>query len=223
MFDIKEYYYNYQYRGAGIGEEISEFDEDVTSAIDSLTGNRLDSIYLRDRYKYQQGMVEIIHPSLVYPKSSSLLLTADKIRYLLSFYPHKTGLVNIEKIVVRPKYTAVGDVELISLYLRRKRVLVLYLFHPHFYRISDSSFNSFNETGSFDLAHMRSASISDKRLPVTGSQSELYIHPLWYIISLVEHDDTDRVDKFLIKRSQVYMNLSETLNDISYFYSQHGY
>ncbi len=223
MFDIKEYYFNYQYNNSGLGQDISDFEDDVSSAIDSLLNSRMDDLYLRDTYKHQHGKVEIVFPSLSYPKSSSLMLTPDKIRYLLSFYPHKANLENTEKIVLRPHYTSVGDIELISLYLRKKGVLVVYLFHPHFYRIAESDFTGATQNGDVDLSSIKKAYFSGNRSPVSGTSSELYIHPLWYMLSLIERDETDAVDKFFIKRSQMHINLNESLNDISSFFTRNGY
>lgn len=222
MFDIKDYYNNYQYKASELGHDITEIDEDVSDSISQLVNNRFDRLYIRDRYKYQNTSVEIIFPGISYIKSSSLILSPDKIRYLLSFYPNKSDLKNIARIVVRPRFVEIGNIELISLYLRKKGILVIYLFHPHFYRVSNSKFNSYAEFIHSDFDKLKTSTLLSSKAQ-KSSQSEIYIHPLWYMLSLVEQEESSAIDKFFIKRQQMNDAIYEALNDISFFYSQHGY
>ena len=100
MFDIKEYFDNdYKTRER---RDIVNIDDDITHDITSLLSSRFDSLYRRDRYKHENTVIEIIHPSLQYPGNNSLLLNPDRVRYLLSFYPAKEDFANIDKIVLRP-------------------------------------------------------------------------------------------------------------------------
>src|SRR3990172_4288976 len=134
MFDIRDYFEN-EYKLSGVRPDIVNIDDDISHDITNLLSNRFSSLYRRGRDKQPGSGGEINYSSLRYPENTRLLLNPDRIRYLLSFYPHKADFCRVDKIVMRPRYIEIGNVELISLYLRRKKILVLYLFHPHFYKM----------------------------------------------------------------------------------------
>lgn len=219
MFDIKEYFEN-DYK-TGDRRDIVNIDDDITHDITSLLSSRFDSLYRRDRYKHEGTVIEIIHPALQYPGGNSLLLNPDRVRYLLSFYPAKEDFGNIDKIVLRPRFIEVGSIELVSLYLRRKRILVLYLFHPHFYRMKYGEGDA--AAGDDDRAEILMQDRLTDDTVRRDNDSDIYVHPLWYLLSIVKQGDDDIVDKFFIKKDAPNDRMYEILNDTSLYYSRHGY
>ena len=219
MFDIREYYgLEHPHRNAG--HEIADIDEDVSNDINRLVLDRFSSLYRRDRYKHTGGVIEIIHPAIHYPGGHSVLLGPDRIRNLLSFYPHPEDLAQVDKIVVRPRYVEIGSIELVSLYLRKKKILVLYLCHPHFYRVR------FHSAGEDQTAQRLEVIMNDRLTNDTVRREDeggLSVHPLWYFLSLVRHSESDTVDKFFIKKEIASSRIYELLHDVSHYFSRHGY
>ena len=130
MFDIREYYNCSGASRQGIDSEILEIDTDLASDIDILISDKKGSLYITDRYKNRDFSIDIIYPELGYPGNQTLIMTPDRLRFLLSFYPYKGDLEKVEKIVLRPRYVEAGNIELAALYLKKKKILVLYLTHP---------------------------------------------------------------------------------------------
>ncbi len=222
MFDIKDYYNNYDNSLSDTGQDTANINEDISDDIDTILSERFESLYDRDRYKYIHGSIDIIYPKLVFPGGSTLLITPDKVRYLLSFYPTKSDFTSIDKIVLRPRFIEVGNIQLVSLYLRKKKIIVLYLCHPHFYSISNAKFNRYAEFISIDLEKIMQKKLIS-RSTENRDDTELYVHPLWYIISLINPSSDGSIDKFFIKKESMNSTVYETLNDISFYYSRHGY
>ncbi len=222
MFDIKEYFDN-DYKTKNIRRDIVDIDDDIAYDINTLLSGRFDSLYRRDRYKHNDSVIEIIYPDLQFPGNNNFILNPDRVRYLLSFYPNKSDFHHIDKIVIRPRFIEVGNIELVSLYLRRKKILVLYLFHPHFYRMRyprvDDQDRRAGEPVSEDVLKDR---LTDNTI-VKDDSDEVYVHPLWYLLSIVSHGNDDRIDKFFIKKDALNDRIYEIMNDISFYYSRHGY
>lgn len=233
MFDIKEYYQDSKHTPKNTWDNFSDIEEDIAKDVDSMLTNRFDNLYLRDRYKNNDVSMDIIYPRLSYPGNKSLVISPDKIRFLLSFYPDKESLTFIEKLVIRPRYIEIDNVELVSLYLGMKKILVLYLTHPFYYRLEDEGENK--KFVSSDIQNF----IKTKLL---GSKSEsretgkIKAHPLWYIISTLSHTagTSDigtsspgyfdrKIDKFFVRRGSIENATYQNLNDISLYYSRHGY
>ncbi|MCP4134925.1 MAG: hypothetical protein GY754_28380 [bacterium] len=236
MFDIREYYQNSKNNPPDVEYNMAEIESDISYDIDSLLNDRFDKLYMRDSYRHEEGTIEIISPKLMYPNNKSLLLAPDRIRFLLSFYPKRTGLKNIERIVLRPRYIEVGNIELLSLYMKQKKILVLYLYHPHSYTIQAEKFR--NNDKSDEFVPIDIEQIMDKKLPTrlheqeespeveeTGEKKpkKVEVPPLWYILSTISPAEDDQIDKFFIKKSLVNNEVYEILNDISFYYSRHGY
>jgi len=219
MFDIREYY---DYYPAENNETVGDIDNEIAYDIENLLKNRFEKLYQRDRYRYNENSIDIIYPKLGYPGSPSLISGPDKIRNLLSFYPHKSDLMNVDKIVLRPRFIEIGSIELVSLYLRKKKIIVLYLYHPHYYRVDSSKFSRYREFISIDLEK-----IMDFKQGTTWSDadrgSDLHIHPLWYILSVISNGNDDIIEKFFIKKENRNQKVYEILNDVSFYYSRHGY
>ena len=220
MFDIKEYYNEDKFES--LRQDIEDIDGDISFDVENILHNRLNSLYHVDRYKFLQRSVDIIYPRLMYPGNSGVILTPDRVRFLLSFYPNKNDFENIEKILIKPKYIEIANVELVSLYLRRKKILVLYLCHPHLYRVNISKLRSYFE---FDVTsiekyignNLMSGSVEKKE------ESHIHVSPLWYILSLIYAADDDKIDKFMIRIENMNDALYGLLNDVSFFYTRHGY
>ena len=220
MFDIKEYFEEENKFSSG-SSDIVAIDEDIAHDINSLLSTRFDSLYRRDRYKHGTGVIDIIYPSLRYPGNNPAVLNPDRIRYLLSFYPQKSDLVHIDKIVMRPRYVEIGNIELVSLYLRRKKILVLYLCHPHFYKMRYAQDGDGDENG-VNLEEIMAGRLVDDSVR-RDENSDMCVHPLWYLLSVAGAGSDDLIDKFFIKKDTLGGGMYEILNDISFYYSRHGY
>lgn len=221
MFDIKDYLNGTDLITEPFQYDIEDLDSDLNDDIQHLLTNRFDRLYLTDRYRYGSKNIAIIHPSITYPKNQTLLLNADKIRYLLSFYPDKNALNKVNKIVLRPRYIEAGDIELVSLYLRDKGIIVMYLVHPHLYKVKSSMFSRYSDFISIDLESIAASKITGKKIK-KDDDTEIFIHPMWYVLSIIPDTKDNKIDKFFIRRRMDH-GRHETLNDISYFYSRHGY
>jgi hypothetical protein len=225
MFDIHEYYNeNVQnIESSDLQVEVGDIDEDISCDIDSLLKNRFSSLYLRDRFKKNKNTIELIYPRISYTHHRALLKSADHIRFLLSLYPYKSDLENIEKIVLKPRHVVLGSVELMSLYIRKKKIIVLYLHQPHMYRLHDSTMREYAEFMPMNIQSL----LKDGQITNTVNtqkKDELKIPPLWYIMSLIQSSNDDRIDKFFIKRDGKFSSrVSATLDEISFFYARHGY
>jgi hypothetical protein len=217
MFDIQEYYSEGRVRENGERIfSIEEVEEDISQDIDILLKNRFGRLYLTDRYKRLGRTIDIIYPALNYPEKRSLIMTADKVRFQLSLYPEKDHLENIDRVVLRPRFVEINSIELSSLYIRKDRILVLYLTHPHMYGRLQSAGTSASEFISVEL----------QNLSVAGrlQQARSGIHPLWHYISLIAGNDSGAaIDKFFIRKTPVNDADYRSLLDISYFFSRHGY
>ncbi len=221
MFDIKEYFDN-ERKVRDVRHDIVNIDDDIAHDITSLLSGRFDSLYKRDRYKHHDSVIEIIYPALQFPGNNNFILNPDRIRYLLSFYPNKSDFHHIDKIVIRPRFIEVGNIELVSLYLRRKRILVLYLFHPHFYRMKYPGRDAHDRAAEPNLDDLLKDRLTNDTI-LKDDSDEVYVHPLWYLLSIVTQGNDDRIDKFFIKKASLNGRIYEIMNDISFYYSRHGY
>ncbi len=222
MFDIKEYYRegSAPRQGGAMSTAISEIEEDLSFEIDRIIRNRFDNLYLKDLYRRAGSSIDIIYPRIAYPSSKALVRGPDQVRNLLSLYPHKSDLENVAKIVLRPRHVEFGDIELMALYMRQRRILVFYLHYPHSYEIENRSFGEYSELLPSDCC---GAVFGAAGAPKGPGDSPRRIPPLWYILSLISHSP-EGVDKFFIKRNPLEAReISSRLNEISFYYSRHGY
>jgi len=218
MFDFRDYS---EYRTMGdleIRAEVGDIDDDLSVDIDNMLKNRFSRLYLTDRFRRGANTVDIIHPALPYPGARSLQKGPNHVRFLLSLYPYAADLENIDKIVLRPRYVEMSDIEIMAIYLRKKRILVQYLHHPFFYDINDSKFRDYSEFKPLNLSQISNTQLIVK--PAPGETPAFKVPPLWYVMSIVSHGDDDRVDKFFLKRSGPP---DPRITEISFFYSRHGY
>lgn len=223
MFDIREYFSDYRETREvrDFSTEIGVIEEDIAADIESLLKSRFERLYLQDRFRYPRGGVDIICPRIPYPGGGrALLKSPDHLRFLLSLYPRRSDLENVEKIVLRPRHIEIANIELMSLYIRQKKILVLYLHYPHLYQVHESKFREYSELIPTDLARWGSIP------PVQGDEAGIKIPPLWYVLSLIAHSQDDRIDKFFVRvrrEERDERKILENLDEISFFYSRHGY
>ncbi len=224
MFDIRDYYREQVIGSAGGNDAlmIGDIEEDISFDIDSILMNRFDSLYRRDKFKHQSTGIDIIYPRVSFPGGKSLVKGPDHIRNLLSMYPSQSDLHNLEKVVLRPRHIDIGNIELMALYLRKKKILVMYLHHPHSYIPEHSKFNEYAEHAPFDEAAAvpPEAAGSIRTRPGTA----VTVPPLWYILSVVLASDENIIDKFFIRKDpSKTREISRELDEISFYFSRHGY
>ena len=53
--------------------------------------------------------------------------------------------------------------------------------------------------------------------------TDVFVHPLWYLLSTISHAGDDNIDKFFIKRKRPSDMMYEILNDVSFYFSRDGY
>lgn len=225
MFDIKEYFIDHPdyHDNFSLHLETEIIENDISADIDNLLKNRFDSLYLRDKLKNGSSGIEIIYPRVSYPGKKAFLKTSDHIRFLLSLYPLKSDYENVDKIVLRPRHIEIGNIELMSLYMRNRKILVLYLYSPHFYSIEDSKFRHYSELTAYHLPELVNKTIA-KDNSNRSQKTSLKVPPIWYILSIVSHSQENKMDKFFIKKGKEYpQKVSEVLDEISFYYSRHGY
>lgn len=215
MFDIREYYNGI---GHGIDYNMACIDDEIASDIDSLLLDRVGSLYLCDRYKHNDTIIEIIYPSLGYPGNQALLITPDRLRFLLSFYPFKGDYTKLKKIVIRPRYIEAGNIELAAIYLKKRKILVLYLTHPSFSAETTADNGRFV---SVNLENIMDTKVIEDSID-RGKQGGKIPH-FWDIIAVVNPDSDGEMERFFIKIERPVSAISSSLNDISHFYHRHGY
>jgi hypothetical protein len=219
MFDIREYYYSNTGKGQNIDNTISGIDDELVTDIDSLLLDRVGTLYLCDRYKNNDSIIEIIYPGTGYPGMQSLILSPDRIRFLLSFYPYKGDFSRVSKIVLRPRYFEAGNIELAAVYLKKRKVLVLYLTHP--FNLSENSDNG-SRFVSVNLENIMDSKVIEDSIDRSGKPGGK-IPYLWHVLSVISPEGETGMEKFFIRIDRVDPKIYNTLNDISHFYYRHGY
>lgn len=219
MFDIREYYYSNSGKGQNIDYTLSGIDDELVTDIDTLLLDRVGTLYLCDRYKSNDSIVEIIYPAAGYPGPQTLLLSPDRIRFLLSFYPYKGDLQRVSKIVLRPRYFEAGNIELAAIYLKKRKVLVLYLTHP--YNLPENSDDS-SRFVSVNLESIMDTKVIEDSIDRSGKPGGKVPY-LWHILSIISPEGVKDMEKFFIKIDRVDPGIYNSLNDISHYFYRHGY
>ncbi len=221
MFDIRDYYRDQKNPfDEDTSGSIGELEEDISHDIDNILRNRFDSPYLKDRFKHGHSVVEIIYPRISYQGGRSAMKGPDYVRSMLSLYPSKSDIENVEKIVLRPRHVEFADIELMALYLRRRRILVFYLHHPHVYPLTSARFMQYAELVPGTAAGALSGPDGRKG----AEKPEHGMPPLWYVLSMISPSSDASIDKFFVRTNP--HNQGETtrlIREISYYYSRHGY
>ncbi len=219
MYDIKEYYDSGD-SISGDSETLHDIETDIEKQIDSILKKNPYSLYNSELFKFENFNIEIIFPSILYNEGKNLISNPNKIRSLLSFYPEKDDLSKISKIVLRPKYVEINNTELAAIYIRKKRILILYLTQPYLYEINNSKFERYSKFLSIDLHHIMNKKLSDFDRP---SNLIIKIPQLWYCISTIDKEESNIIEKFFIKQNITDGKTFTDLSEISYFYSMQGY
>ncbi len=220
MFDIREYYNCSGGLNHGLDSEILEIDSDLLTDIDSLISDKKESLYITERYKARDFSVDIIYPELGYPGSQTVMITPDRLRFLLSFYPYKGDLAKVDKIVLRPRYIEAGNVELAALYFKKKKILVLYLTYPGGQSEEKDLNSRFISVGLQSIMDSKIIEDSIDRKNTSGAGK---IPLLWNILAVITPEGESEFDRFFIRRDRISNREYISLNDISYFYYRHGY
>ncbi len=217
MFDM----YDYELEKTG---EISsttgslDVEEDLNAVIEDITQNRRGKLYTSDIFKRGGRTIEILYPALGCPGSRPIARGPNHVRFLLSLYPYASDLESIEKIILRPRYVELDNIEIIALFFRRKKILVQYLHHPFYYETTGLRFHEYSEFTPIDLSKVHNTSLAVKS-PAT-SLKKLHIPPLWYVLSIIETSGEDLIDKFFLRREGP---IDSRLIETSFYYSRHGY
>ena len=206
MFDIQEYCNDEQ---RDTETQTKSLEEDISCDIDHLLKSRFQNLYARDRYKCGAKSIDIIHPLLVYPSGKrSLFITPDKVRFNLSIHPDKDNLGRIDRIIIRPRYIEINEIELAAIYLKKNQTMVLYLTHPH-------TLEQPEEFISVELTELTLKPPRDGK--VSGSPMNRYIS------IIAQQPAPAAIEKFFVKVTPVNDADYQILLDMSYFYSRHGY
>jgi hypothetical protein len=206
-----------EFRIPGPSQRFDSIDDEIFADIELVGKRRFSALYSTERYKYKKHSIEILVPKLDYTQKTVLLKDADHVRFLLSLYPDKRDLDCVEKIILRPRHIENNRIELMALFLRAKKTLVLYLFAPHAYDITASRAAEYNEFIPFDSARMIN------RANGSGRDSDMMVPPLLYIISMLGHSGNE-IDKFFVRaQDQGGDRVLVELDEISEFYRKNGY
>jgi len=193
-------------------------DDEIAADIDLVLLNRFAPLYRAERYKNRKHVIEILSPKIEYFESRRLMKNADQIRFLLSLYPEKRDLTAIDRIILRPRHIEAGRVELMALFLRKKKTLVHYLYVPHTYDIMKSQSAIYNEYLQFDVPRM-----INRQYHNADHDSDMMIPPLLYIISMLGSSGNE-VDKFFLRhKGSDSDDILSRLDEVSDFYAHQGY
>lgn len=202
---------------------LETIEDEISSDIDYLLRNQIDKLYTHDKFKSNGYCTDIISPKILYPGNRRLIKGPDYIKFLLSLYPCKNELDHLDRIILRPRHVEINETELLSLYLRREKILIIYLHRPHCYPVSESLYNEFSFFLPLRLMNFGSSEMVKSERKKSKRNCNV-IPPLWYIMSIISSSHENRIDKFFIKMNEKKgENFTEILDKISLFYSRIGY
>jgi hypothetical protein len=209
---------NFQNIRATRTRRLDSVDDEIEFELDLILRNPKQPLYKRDRYKHGRHTIDILSPKLELPVYRHLIKTADQIRFLISMYPEKKDLEIIDRILFRPRHIEAGGVELMALFLRSSRALVYYLHIPHTYDLLSGTAAAYNEFTPFNVIRMVNRTVNQ-----VPRESDMQIPSLLYVLSMITPEGNG-IDKFFAK-IEPHENGSTlaALDEISEFYTQHGY
>ena len=216
MFDISGINYN-----NSRSTLIEDIEVDVYYDINNLLSEKVHGLYKKDKFKCRENNINIIYPRYRFPEHKSSFKGPDSTRFLLSLYPFIEDLRKVENIILRPRYIEDEGTELVSLYIRREKIIVLYLHTPHSYHAE--KFILCNNSRFIDSAIF---GVETCILNTADENNRIIfqIPPLWYILSTIKLSDDDKIEKFFIKRDLDFNpGAIGKLSDISFQYSRLGY
>ncbi len=202
--------------------EIDDIEHDLSAEISSILKDRAGSLFLTDRFKCGRHCIDIIYPSLYYPGNRSLIEHPDRVRFLLSLYPAAGKLGNIDRIILKPRHVELSGVELMALYIRGERILVMYLHRPYLHPVAGGSIEDYSFIPFFISRYASGGGLWSGCLDSGGCVSS--IPALWHILSVISFAPDGRTDKFFLAcADDGSAAISESLENISSFYARRGY
>ncbi len=224
MFDIHEYYIEQQLLDSN-NSRLDPYDLPPISALEqdifSIIKHTPVSLYSTLTFKKHGHTITMYSPNKYCPFSGEFTINPDYFRFLLSVYPDFSDLNNISHLIFRPRFVESNNIQLVALYSPGQKSLLLYFSYPHTYSFNDHSFFNASSTD-FDIA-----SITDPHYLGTaagGDETILTIPPLFYIIKMIAQSTNITIDKYLLKlNSSIDAEKLLLLDEISFFYRQHGY
>jgi hypothetical protein len=206
-----------QFRIPGPAQRYDSIDDEILTDIEFVNKRRFASLYHCERYKHKRHTIEILLPKLEYETKTPFLKSADHMRFLLSLYPEKHDLSALNRIIIKPRHIEASRIELMALYIRKKKTLVHYLYVPHSYDITASTSAAYNEFMPYDSERMIN------RFDKPSGISDMMVPPLLYIISMLCSSGNE-IDKFFLRCHDFEYNMVLTeLDEISDFYRRNGY
>ncbi len=231
MFDTGEYYGGVLQHRQDPYSDILDVDRDIVENIEEILLSHEGTLYSMDVYNIKKHPIIIFYPSLGYGGAGAgkLLLSPDRLKFLLSIYPDKRDLHKINRIVIRPRYVETGNVELHSLYHGKTKTLVVYLSHPLpgnglSFEENLEFIESFEDYGGGSHRTPRNLMKDKIILDSMGNVVKKRGEPLlWSVLSTVDPGGSGEMEKFLLKRYDFNREVQNLLYDISYYYGSHGY
>ena len=221
MFDIKEYYEPQNFSETENLNPLNKIDDLIREEINYFIKMTKHNLYEKDLYRYENHQIEICKPSISYPFNNKYLSTSDNIRSLLSLYPIKNKIKHINNIILKPKHISKENIKLLAMYIRKTGTLILYLSPTHFYEIDNSKDNTQNKQIEKSIEKYN---FGNRIINYLSTDSEkLTIHPLWHILSTIEKNNQEHIDKFFLRDTNIIKNENITLNQISNYYEERGY
>lgn len=220
MFDLIDYNQDISDYAA----VLEDIENDVYYDINNLLSVDVKRLYQKDKFKCCGNNIDIIYPKYTYPEYKTIVKGPDSIRFLLSLYPAPEDLKKIQSIILRPRHIEVNSNELFALYVRREKILVLYLHSSHLFNVSNYKFCGYSDLLCSNI--FGTDIVKDQYLRDENKQL-MQVPPLWYILSTItfSSDDTDdSIEKFVLRKNIAECGSSfRKLSDISFLYSRLGY
>jgi len=218
MFDIKEYFDN------KISNRLIHFEEMDDQIIENFNTEIPDKnklLYEMDKYKTEDHSITILYPTINFFPNQKLLLKPNTLKFNLSFYPQKKDLKKIDTILIKPKYIATNNIELMSIFIQENKLLVIYLFTPHLYDIPIDNSDVFSNFKLSSLEKITNKNfIKKSKIETTG---RIKAHPLWYLLQTVSDGNNNKIEKFFINNKQMDWHLQNKIEETSLFFEEHGY
>ncbi len=220
MLNTAEFYHTDITHSSEYKARIEDIEADVYYDIRSLINNNSGGLYKTDKFKCAGHNIDIMYPGHSNPDLKVIFRGPDHTRFLLSLYPCKHDLTKVDYIVLRPRYFEIDGTELMSLYLRKEKILVLYLFHPHLYCTNNMDFHEFSGAFNSGIANL----CERKKYSDDGSVPSIMVPPLWHILSTISYSPDDRIEKFFVRAGSGSASVAPAkIYDISFHYSRLGY
>jgi hypothetical protein len=145
-----------------------------------LLKNKSGNKYQRDIYKYKKHHIDIYYIK-TFPVDRKVSLRPDSVRFLLSLYPSKDDLYELNKIVLYPVFKNIKNKELISIYNFNKKLLIFFLHKQYLYKVNNIKYFEFST-----LRHPRHIGYLKGINSIYNNTGLIKIPPLWYLLSKIQ-------------------------------------